>query len=135
MSEELIYQDENIAITNKRINAFGQTYPVKQIASVGVFSTQEDPMAQTSDSSGLPGVLFFGALAGGIAGTMAESSIIGWIVFFVLVGGFILYSVNIKPVFHLRLGTSAKDIDILESKDKEYIFLIHDKINEALFDA
>ncbi|MDQ7027727.1 MAG: DUF6232 family protein [Anaerolineae bacterium] len=117
MSEKILYEDSNIVITNKRVSVSGETYPVKQIASVGVYSTKDDPMVSTENNSGLPGVIFFSALVSGVAGSMSTASI-GWLVFFVLVGGFIFYSVSIKPVFHLQLSVSSKEVNILSSTDK-----------------
>lgn len=126
MTEEtVLYEDPRVKITNARAVIEGKTYPVANLASVG--------MSKQSPSGLLPMILFI------IGGFMVlfnlqdiAQNIGNLITGAIILGlGFVVVRAS-KPTYILSLSTSAGEIKALQSDDQAYIQKLTDALNQAI---
>jgi len=131
-TEQEIFTDKNVRVTNARIIIGGTTYALRNITSVKVASTPPK-------KGGANKLFFFSALGfigglvwffvGGDPRTPSLILIAASAIFAVLS---ILWSRSLKTMYHLMVTSSSQEVDALSSFDKDYISIIVEKINEAI---
>lgn len=129
--ETVLYEDPRVKITSARAVIEGKTYPIANLASVGM--TTQNP------SGCLPGGLILVGIASLLIGLSTLFDSRAWdnnynaLVFgiLMLVGGIAAQRAS-KPTYILSLSTSAGEIKALQSADQPYIQKLTDALNQAI---
>jgi hypothetical protein len=142
MSENIIYQDNTITVTNKRIVLGSKTYPLRQVASVGMTRTSPDYGSVMGEGGCIGfligagiGALFLTYIVTSLLGMNPGTTDYGGIIFSVFMGILVIVGLimwNMKPSYNVQLGLSSGETNILSSEDRNYISKVVNKINEAL---
>jgi len=124
-SEETLYQDANIHVTNMRAMLQGKTYAMANVTSVSMF---------TQLANRAPGVLI--AVIGAVFFLMGlpSSDMRGCAFFFgallAVVG--IAYAASQSNVYWVRIGSASGETNALSSRDRDYITRIVNAMNNAI---
>lgn len=126
--EVAFYSDNAVAVTSARIVVYGTTYPLHNIASVGVSCTSPRMVKPVLLLIIAAIILLFAFMPLNDVKAPIEAYIIpsGMIL------GSIVWMIMAKARFHVRLTTASGELQVLTSGNRDYIQHVVQSINEAI---
>jgi hypothetical protein len=120
-----VYSDDLVRITSTRVVIGGVTYALRNITSVRAYKQTRYGLFANAGLLGLIGLLL---LAGAVT-QLSFSSLI-WAVGFIAVA-YAAYWFS-PTTWHVGIRTSSGEVSALQLRDPQRIYLIADKISDAL---
>ena len=124
-NENELYSDDLVRITSTRVVIGGVTYALRNVTSVRAYKeTRYAPLA----AAGLLAVLGLALLYQSLSQLYFENTL--WAAAF-LAMAFAAYRFS-PPTWHVGIRTSSGEVSALQLRDPQRIYLIADKISDAL---
>ncbi len=122
--ENEVYSDDLVRITSTRVVIGGVTYALRNITSVRAYREAQYPAMVVVAVCTLAGFMFL---------YLAFISYILLLAFAVVLLSFAFFIHRISPpIWHVGIRTSSGEVSALQLRDPQRIYLIADKISDAL---
>ncbi len=129
VKEEQIYADGIVTVTTARVIIGGTTYVSRNVTSVKILFTP--PRLVKPILLLVMGLIILLVAFAELNGN-APAPIGIYILAGAMIGGAILWMLNVKTMYHVCLSSASGEIHALTSKDKAYIERVVLSINEAI---
>ena len=122
--ESEVYSDDLVRITSTRVVIGGVTYALRNITSVRAYREAQYPAMVVVAVFTLAGVMFL------------YLSLVAYVILIVpaavlLAFAFYIHRIS-PPIWHVGIRTSSGEVSALQLRDPQRIYLIADKISDAL---
>ena len=123
MEEEIVFEDDDVKITNLRAIIGSKTYAIANVTSVG--------LSRIEPSTGLAfSLMLIGGMAAMFAIAAENWGLAGTFGFIAVLGGIVV--AQSKPSFAVTINSASGETKALKSQDEGRIRRIVDAMNEAI---